>query len=97
MKYDIDEIKFITNKKRLLKEYKETKREDKEIDKIIKYFNKLIKYRAKHGFDNCYRYGVLLSQRQIKIIKNYYENKGYDINIEFSFWSNHTITIKWEK
>lgn len=97
MKYDIDEIKFITNKKRLLKEYIDIKREDKEIDKIIKYFNKLIKNRAKHGFDYCGRSGVLLSQRQIRIIKNYYENEGYDINIEFDFWSNHTIKIKWEK
>lgn len=97
MKYDIDEIKFITNKKRLLKEYKQIKHEDKEINKITKCLNNLIKYRAKHGFDFCVRCGVLLSRRQIDIIENYYKNKGYDINIEFDFWSNHTIKIKWEK
>lgn len=97
MKYDIDEIKFITNRKRLLKEYKEIKREDKEINKITKYLNKLIKYRAKHGFDYCGHCSVLLSRRQIDIIKNYYENKGYYINIEFNIWSNYTILISWEK
>lgn len=97
MKYNIEEIKFITNKKRLLKEYKDIKCEDKEINKITKCLNKLIKYRAKHGFDFCVRWGFLLSRRQIDIIENYYKNKGYDIDIKYNFWSNHIIKISWEK